>query len=64
MTVRQEKIEMPFENPIPILVDNSFRMFTYSLYSGGCYAYKDEWRPIVSNEPLIPWLIGTAWAVL
>ena len=33
MTSRREPIDIPFKTPVPVLVDNSFSMFTYSSYS-------------------------------
>ena len=41
MTARKKMINIPFDIPISILLDEHFTVFKYSSYSRGYHAYKE-----------------------
>ena len=44
-----KEINTPFTTPIPILIENTFTTFKYSLFNRGYPVYKDKWIPIIRN---------------
>ena len=53
MAARKNMIDIPFDVPIPILLDEHFTVSKYSSYSGGYQAYKEIWNPLVGDDSLI-----------
>ena len=53
MAARKKMIDIPFDIPIPILLDEHFTVFKYSSYSRGYHAYKEIWNPFVGDDTLI-----------
>ena len=53
MAARKKMIDIPFDIPIPILLDEHFTVFKYSSYSRGYHAYKEIWNPLVGDDSLI-----------
>ena len=46
-------IDIPFDIPIPILLDKHFTVFKYSSYSRSYNAYKEISNPLVGDDSLI-----------
>ena len=40
-----KKIDVPFDIPLPIVLDDSFSVFKYSSFNRGYHVYKDRWLP-------------------
>ena len=53
MAAIKKMIDIPFDIPIPILLNEHFTVFKYSSYSRGCHAYKEIWNPLVGDDSLI-----------
>ena len=53
MAARKKMIDIPFNIPIPILLDEHFTVFKSSSYSRGYHAYKEIWNPLVGDDSLI-----------
>ena len=53
MAATKKMIDIPFDIPIPIPLDEHFTVFKYSSYSRGYHAYKEIWNPLVSDDSLI-----------
>ena len=53
MAARKKMTDIPFDNQIPILLDDHFIVFKYSSYSRGYHAYKEIWYPLVGDDSLI-----------
>ena len=53
MAARKKMIDIPFDVPIPILLDEHFTVFKYISYSRGYHAYKEIWNPLVGDDSLI-----------
>ena len=53
MAARKKMIDISFDIPIPILLDEYFTVFKYSSYSRGYHAYKEIWNPLVGDDSLI-----------
>ena len=51
MAVRKN-IDIPFDIHLPIVLDDSFSVFKYSLFSRGHHFYKDRWQPTVGDDSL------------
>ena len=49
MPVRR-KIYVPFDIPLPMVLDDTFSLLKYSSFSRGCRFYKDRWQPIVNDD--------------
>ena len=47
-----KEINIHFAIPIPILIENTFTTFKYSLFSGECHVYKDAWIPVIRDDSL------------
>ena len=50
MTVKD--INILFATPIPILIENTFTKFKYSLFSKGYQVYKNMWIPFIGDDSL------------
>ena len=50
MAVVQKKIDVPFDIPLPIVLDDSFFVFKYTFFSRGCHVCKYLWQPTVGME--------------
>ena len=50
MAVVQKKIDVPFDIPLPIVLDDSFFPFKYTFFSRGCNACRNRWQPTVGME--------------
>ena len=46
-------IDIPFDIPIPILLDEHFTAFKYISYSRDHDAYKEIWNPLLGDDSLI-----------
>ena len=53
MAARKKIIDIPFDIPIPILLDEHIIVFKYSSYSRGYHAYKEMRSPLVGDDSLI-----------
>ena len=53
MAARKKMIDILFDIPIPILLDEHFTVFKYSSYNRGYHAYKEIWNPVVGDDSLI-----------
>ena len=53
MAARKKMTDIPFDIPIPILLNEHFTVFKYSSYSRGYHAYKEIWNPLVGDDSLI-----------
>ena len=57
MTARKKMIDVPFDIPIPLLLDEHFTVFNCSSYSRGYHAYKGAitliWNPLLGDDSLI-----------
>ena len=45
-----KEINTPFVTPIPILIENTFTTFKYSLLTRGYYIYKDVWCRLLTAK--------------
>ena len=48
----QDKMEIPFDIKISILIDNSFSVLKHNSYARGYYAYMDIWKPLIGDDSL------------
>ena len=46
-------IDIPFDIPVPIPLDEHFTVFKYSSYSRSCHAYKEIRNPLAGDDSLI-----------
>ena len=46
-------IDIPFDIPIPVLLDEHFTVFKYSPYSRDYHVYEEIWNPLVGDDLLI-----------
>ena len=53
MATRKKMIDISFDIPIPILLDEHFTVFKFSSYSRGYHAYKEISNPFVGDDTLI-----------
>ena len=53
MAARKKMIDIPFDIPVPILLNEHFTVSKYSSYSRGYHAYKEIWNPLVGDDSLI-----------
>ena len=53
MAARKKMIDISFDIPITIPLDEHFTVFNYSCYSRDYHAYKEIWNPTVSDDSLI-----------
>ena len=49
----QKKIEILFDIPLPIVLDDSLSAFKYSSFSRRYHVYKDRWQPTVGDDSLL-----------
>ena len=49
---QQDKMEIPFDVEIPILIDNSFSVLKHNSYARGYHAYTDIWKPFIGDNSL------------
>ena len=49
---QQDKMEIPIDVEIPILIDNSFSVLKHNLYAHGYHVYMDIWKPLLGNASL------------
>ena len=53
MAAGKKMVDIPFDIPIPILLDEHFTVFKYSSYSRGYRTYKEIWNPLMGDDLLI-----------
>ena len=49
---QQDKIEIPFDVEIPILIDNNFSVLKHNSYARGYHACMDIWKPLIGDDSL------------
>ena len=49
---QQDKMEIPFDFEIPILIDNRFLVLKHNSYACGYHAYMDIWKPLIGDGSL------------
>ena len=49
---QQDKMEIPFDAEIPILIDNSFSFLQHNSYARGYHARMDIWKLLVGDDSL------------
>ena len=49
---QQDKIEIPFDVEIPILIANSFSVLKHNSYTRGYHVYMDIWKPLIGDGNL------------
>ena len=49
---QQDKMEIPFDVEILILIDNSFYFLKHHPYAYGYHAYMDIWKPLIGDDNL------------
>ena len=47
---QQDKMEIPFDVEIPILIGNSFSFLKHNSYARGYHAYMDIWKPLIGDD--------------
>ena len=45
-------MDISFDIPVPIILDDSFSVFKQSSFSRGYHVYKDRWQPTVGDDSL------------
>ena len=53
MAARKKIVNIPFDIPIPILLDEHFTVFKYRSYSRGYHTCKELWNPLLGDDSLI-----------
>ena len=49
---QQDKIEIPFDVEIPILIGNSLSVLKCNSYARGYHAYMNIWKPLIGDDSL------------
>ena len=49
---QQDKMEIPFDVAIPILLDNDFSVLKHNSSARGYHAYMDIWKPLIGDDSL------------
>ena len=49
---QQDKMEIPFDVEIPILIENSFSVVKHNSYACDYYAYMDIWELLIGDNSL------------
>ena len=47
---QQDKMEIPFNVEIPILINNSFSVLKHNSYARSYHAYMDIWKPLLTGD--------------